>query len=451
MTPPDEIVTPPPVTGWQDRPADPPLREVFASIAVRTSGPGWRRMLAFFGPGYLVAVGYMDPGNWATSLAGGSGFGYQLLSVTLLSSLMAILLQALAIRLGIATGRDLAQASRDSYPRPVALVLWGLAELAICATDLAEVIGTAIGLQLLFGIPLVAGVALTAADVLVILLLQNLGFRWLEAFVFSLIIVIAGCFAVQIGLAKPELAAVLAGLVPSTAIISDDKMLPIALGILGATVMPHNLYLHSAVVQTRRIGGSVPEKREAIGFATLDSTLALGLALLVNASILILAAATFHTSGHTEVAEIQDAHKLLAPILGSSGAATLFALALIACGLNSTITATLAGQVVMEGFLNIRLRPWLRRLVTRAIAILPALLVTIWAGPSATARLLILSQIVLSLQLPFAVIPLITLTASRSRMGELIAPRWLSSLAALIAVVIVLLNIQLIAITVRGG
>ena len=435
---------------WPTPVAEPPLSEVFASVAIRKTGSFWRRMFAFMGPGYLVAVGYMDPGNWATSLAGGSAFGYTLLSVVVLSSLMAILLQALAIRLGLATGRDLAQACRDAYPKPAAAALWVLAEIAICATDLAEVIGTAIGLQLLFGIPLILGIVITAADVLLILLLQNLGFRWLEAFVFALILVVAGCFGVQIALAHPDVSAILGGLIPTTEIITNEKMLPIALGILGATVMPHNLYLHSSVVQTRRIGDSLAEKREAIGFATLDSTIALGFALLVNASILILAAATFHNAGHTEVAEIQDAHKLLAPILGGEGAATLFALALIACGLNSTITATLAGQVVMEGFLRIRLKPWLRRMVTRLIAIVPALLVTLWAGPSATAKLLIVSQIVLSLQLPFAVVPLITMTANRGRMGELVSPRWMSVLAGAIAIVIVVLNTELIWIAVRG-
>ena len=436
-------------SGWRRERGDPALSDVHASIRVPTA-PGLRRLFAFLGPGYLVAVGYMDPGNWATSLAGGSRFGYALLAVALLSNLMAILLQALCARLGIATGRDLAQACRDSFPRPVAWALWALAEFAICATDLAEVIGTAIGLNLLFGIPLELGVILTAADVFLILWLQNLGFRWIEAFIVSLLGVIAACFATQIALADPDWGAVIRGFAPTTQIVTNPEMLYLALGILGATVMPHNLYLHSAIVQTRRIGNTLQDKRDAVRLGTIDSTVALMFALLVNASILILAAATFNRTGDTEVAELGQAHTMLMPLLGSAVAPSLFALALLCCGLNSTVTATLAGQAVMEGFLDIRLPPWLRRLVTRMIAIVPAAVVTIAYGESGTAKLLILSQVVLSLQLPFAVVPLVLFTASRRKMGELLAPRWVTVLAVLTAAVIIALNLKLLADFVLG-
>jgi manganese transport protein len=392
----------------------------------------------------------MDPGNWATDIAGGSAFGYTLLSVILLSNLMAILLQALAARLVIATGRDLAQACRDHYTRPVALALWLACELAIIACDLAEVIGTAIALQLLFGLPLVWGVCLTAVDVLLILMLQHRGFRYLEAFVISLLIIIAGCFAVEIALSQPVLGDVLAGFVPSPEVVTNPAMLYIAIGILGATVMPHNLYLHSAIVQTRRFEPTETGRREAIRYATIDSTVALMLALFINAAILIVAAATFHTAGQFEIAEIQDAYHLLSPMLGASFASTLFAVALLASGQNSTITATLAGQIVMEGFLRIRLPAWMRRLVTRLLAIIPAVAVAAVYGESGTAKLLVLSQVILSLQLPFAVIPLVRLTSDREKMGPFVSPRWAVILAWLVAAVIVSLNAKLLFDVVFG-
>src|SRR6187551_580096 len=436
--------------GWRRDRGRPPLAEVFGSIATRPSGSLGKKLLAFLGPGYLVAVGYMDPGNWATSLAGGSKFGYALLTIALLSNLMAILLQALCARLGIGSGRDLAQACRDAFPRIVAYPLWFLAEIAICATDLAEVIGTAIGLNLLFGIPLEIGVILTALDVFLILWMQNLGFRWIEAFIVAMLGVIAACFAVQIALADPEWGAVIRGFAPTTQIVTNPEMLYLALGILGATVMPHNLYLHSGVVQTRRYGDSIADRREAITLATVDSTVALMFALLINASILILAAATFNKIGKTDVAELEQVHSFLAPLLGSAWAPTLFGIALLCCGLNSTVTATLAGQIVMEGFIDIRLPPWARRLTTRAIAIVPAALVTIWYGESGTAKLLILSQVILSLQLPFAVVPLVMFTADRRKMGELTAPRWVTVFAVLIAAIIIILNLKLLSDFVLG-
>ena len=432
------------LTGWRRPRGRPALAEVFGSIATSPSASRLGKLLAFLGPGYLVAVGYMDPGNWATALAGGSKFGYALLPAAILSSLMAILLQALCARLGVASGRDLAQACRDAFPPWMAGPLWLLAELAICATDLAEVIGTAIGLNLLFGIPLEIGVLITAADVFLILGMQRLGFRYVEAFVITMLGIIALCFGIQIALAQPQWAAVIHGLLPTHDIVTNPEMLYIALGILGATVMPHNLYLHSAIVQTRRFGDTPAEKREAIGLATMDSTLALLFALVINASILILAAAVFYKSGRTDIAELGQAHSLLRPLLGATIAPSLFAVALLCCGLNSTITATLSGQVVMEGFLDIRLPPWARRLITRAIAIAPAAAVTIWFGESGTARLLILSQVILSLQLPFAMVPLVMFTADRGKMGAFRAPRWMTLLAALTAAVIIVLNFKLI-------
>jgi manganese transport protein len=432
------------ISGWRRQRGRASLSEVFGSIATRPSGSYGRKLVAFLGPGYLVAVGYMDPGNWATSLAGGSKFGYALLTVALLSNLMAILLQALCARLGIGAGRDLAQACRDAFPRAVSWPLWVLAEVAICATDLAEVIGTAIGLNLLFGIPLELGVLITALDVFIILWMQNLGFRWIEAFVVALLGVITVCFAIQIAMADPDWGAVIRGFAPTTQVVSNPEMLYLALGILGATVMPHNLYLHSGVVQTRRFGSSTEDRREAINLATVDSTIALMFALLINASILILAAATFHKIGKTDVAELDQAHSFLAPLLGSAIAPTLFGIALLCCGLNSTVTATLSGQIVMEGFLDIRLPPWARRLITRGIAIVPAAIVTIWYGEKGTAQLLILSQVILSLQLPFAIVPLVMFTADRRKMGDLIAPRWVTALAALTALVIITLNVKLL-------
>ena len=434
---------------WQRERGESSLSDVYASVGAKGGGNA-RRFAAFMGPGYLVATGYMDPGNWATALAGGSSFGFALLSVALISNIMAILLQLLCAPLGIATGRDLAQACRDAFPKPVAFVLWLLAELAICATDLAEVIGTAIGLNLLFGIPLEIGVLITALDVFLILALQRLGFRWIEAFVIALLLVIAACFAVQLAFAKPDLAHVFAGFVPTTDIVRNPDMLYLALGILGATVMPHNLYLHSAIVQTRRIGDTPGEKREAIRFAGLDSTLALMFALTINASILILAAATFHKAGKVDVAEISDAYTLLAPMLGSPLSAQLFAVALLACGLNSTVTATLAGQVVMEGFLQIRLAPWVRRLTTRLVAIVPAIAVTFLYGKGGPDKLLILSQVVLAAQLPFAIVPLVLFTADRAKMGGLVAPRWLSLCAVVIALVVVALNLKLLGDAMMG-
>jgi manganese transport protein len=429
---------------WRGERGGPSLSDVFGSVKTARKGPLWRKLLAFLGPGYLVAVGYMDPGNWATSLAGGSRFGYALLTVALLSNVMAIVLQSLCTRLGLGAGRDLAQACRDAFPRWVSFPLWLSAELAITATDLAEVIGTAIGLNLLFHIPLGIGVVLTAADVFLILALQAFGFRWIEAFVVAMLGIIAGCFAIQIALAHPDWFAVLGGFVPRRDILANPEMLYLALGILGATVMPHNLYLHSGLVQTRFVGEKDSEKREAIRLATIDSSIALCLALTINASILILAAATFHRTGRVDVAQLDEAHSFLAPLLGSTLAPTLFAVALLCCGLNSTITATLSGQIVMEGFLHLRIAPWLRRLVTRMMAIVPAVVVTIMAGEKATGQLLILSQVVLSLQLPFAVVPLVIFTASRRKMGDLVAPRWLTALATVIGALIIALNVKLV-------
>lgn len=440
--PPSGRLDPASKVGWRSARGDAALSDVHRSI--KLGATPWKRFLAFLGPGYMVAVGYMDPGNWATSLAGGSKFGYVLLFVALLSNLMAIVLQSLSARLAIGSGRDLAQACRDAFPRLVTIPLWLAAEVAIIATDVAEVIGTAIGLNLLFGIPLELGVLITALDVFLILWLQRRGFRKLEGFVVALLALIAVCFGIQIVLANPDWAAVLHGFAPTTEILHNPEMLYLALGILGATVMPHNLYLHSAIVQTRNWGDGIEEKREALRFATIDSTVALMFALSINAAILILAAASFHASGQTEVAELSDAHKLLGPLLGAGIAPMLFAVALLACGLNSTVTATLAGQAVMEGFLQIRLAPWLRRLITRGIAILPAAGVTIFYGAEGTGRLLILTQVVLSLQLSFAVVPLVMFTASRAKMGELVAPRWLGALAWLVAVVIVALNLKLL-------
>jgi manganese transport protein len=436
--------------GWRSARGEPSLANVFGSVRVTRDGSFWRKLVAFLGPGYLVAVGYMDPGNWATSLAGGSRFGYALLAVALISNIMAIVLQALCTRLGVGSGRDLAQACRDAYAAWLAWPLWLFAEIAISATDLAEIIGTAIGLSLLFGIPLKIGVLITAVDVFVILALQAIGFRWVEVFVVALLGIIAACFAVQIAMADPDWGAVIRGFAPSVDIVANRDMLYLALGILGATVMPHNLYLHSGLVQTRGYGETDDDKREAIKLATIDSTLALCLALTINASILILAAATFHKAGHVDVAELDQAHAFLAPLLGSALAPTLFGIALLCCGLNSTVTATLAGQIVMEGFINIKVAPWLRRLITRAIAIVPAALVTIWYGEKGAGQLLIFSQVVLSLQLPFAVVPLVMLTASRAKMGVFVASRWLTVTAAMIATIIIVLNAKLVFDFVAG-
>jgi manganese transport protein len=434
--------------GWRRSRVAPSLAEVYRSIPVDGTST-WRKMLAFAGPGYLVAVGYMDPGNWATDLAGGSQFGYTLLSVILLSNLMAVLLQGLSSKLGIVTGRDLAQACRDHYSKPVSFMLWVGCELAIAACDLAEVIGSAIALNLLFNIPLTLGVVLTGLDVLLLLYLQHKGFRVLEAMVIVLVATVGLCFLFEMFLSRPEIGPMLRGFLPDRRIVSDSSMLYIAIGILGATVMPHNLYLHSSIVQTRRYEETADGKTEAVRFAFIDSTIALSMALFINAAILIVAAATFHKSGHSDVAEIQDAYKLLTPLLGA-GASTVFALALLASGQNSTLTGTLAGQIVMEGFLNIRIRPWLRRLITRMIAIVPAVLTAIFYGESGTARLLIFSQVILSLQLSFAVFPLVRFTSDKDKMGKFVNAPWLKGLAYTVAGVIAVLNGWLLVTTVRG-
>ncbi|WP_294282376.1 Nramp family divalent metal transporter [uncultured Sphingomonas sp.] len=414
------------------------------SVSVPTGGSGWRRLAAFMGPGFLVAVGYMDPGNWATDIAGGSAFGYTLLSVILLSNLMAIVLQALSARLGVASGLDLAQACRAYYSRPVSFALWALAEVAIIACDLAEVLGTAIALKLLFGIPLVWGVILTALDVFLILALQRYGFRKIEAFIIALLVIIAGCFAFELFHAKPDVSAMLAGLVPSPGIVTDPGKLYLAIGILGATVMPHNLYLHSSIVQTRAFEPTDAGKAEAARMATIDGTIALGLAFFINAAILVTAAAVFHTAGRTEVAEIDEAYRLLAPMMGVGAASVVFGIALLASGQNSTVTGTLAGQIVMEGFLQLRLPVWLRRLVTRLLAIVPAVIVVGASGDGGATRLLVLSQVILSLQLPFAVVPLVLFTGQSRVMGRFVSPRWLRLLAWLIAAIIIGLNLTLL-------
>jgi manganese transport protein len=424
------------------------LPEVHGTVPVPSGF--WRKVFAFAGPGYLVAVGYMDPGNWATDIAGGARYGYTLLSVVMISNLMAILLQAMAARLGIASGRDLAQACRDSYSRPVVLALWALAELAIAATDLAEVLGAAIALNLLFGLPILVGVVLTAFDVLVVLYLQQRRFRYVEVLVVLLILGIAGAFTVELWLSRPAFGEVLAGFIPTSRILLDKDMLYIALGILGATVMPHNLYLHSSIVQTRRYGDGDDDRASAIRFATLDSTVALSSALFINAAILIVAAATFHGTGYEHIADIDDAYVMLTPLLGTTLASTLFALALLFAGQNATITGTLSGQIVMEGFLSLRLRPWLRRVITRLIAIVPAVVVIAWYGESGTGPLLILSQVVLSLQLPFAVFPLLQFTSDRGRMGRFALPLWMRVLAWPVAVVIAALNAWLLYQTIAG-
>src|SRR5471032_1175119 len=397
--------------GWRLPSSNLSLPEVYKSVTIPEGAGFWRKMFAFAGPGYLVAVGYMDPGNWATDLAGGAKYGYTLLSVIMISNLMAILLQALSARLGIASGRDLAQACRDSYSRTTVIVLWLLCEVAIAACDLAEVIGAAIALNLLFGLPLVWGVCLTALDVLIVLFLQHRGFRYVEALVVGLILMIAGCFAIELWLAKPIWTDVAVGFIPTPGVLRDPGLLYIAIGILGATVMPHNLYLHSSIVQTRRYGDSQFSRREAINFASIDSAVALMFALFINAAILVMAAATFHGTGHQDVAEIGDAYQLLSPLLGTTMASVLFAVALLCSGQNATLTGTLAGQIVMEGFINLRIRPWLRRLITRLIAIVPAVIVIAIYGDRGTGPLIILSQVILSLQLPFAVFPLVMFTS----------------------------------------
>jgi manganese transport protein len=436
-------------TGLLPRPVLPSLPEAHRTIPVR-SGASWvRKMLAFAGPGYLVAVGYMDPGNWATDIGGGAKFGYTLLSVVLISNVMAMFLQALAAKLGIAGGRDLAQACREHYSRRTSFVLWVVCELAIAACDLAEVLGSAVALKLLFGVPLVLGVILTGLDVLIVLALQGRGFRLIEAFVVTLIASIAVCFAYEIFIAQPLWLEAARGFVPRADILRNREMLYIAIGILGATVMPHNLYLHSSIVQTRAFGAGVRDRREALRFAVLDSTLALGFALFINAAILVLGAAAFHTRGMVNVAEISDAFKLLSPVLGASVASTVFAVALLASGQNSTLTGTLAGQIVMEGFLDLRLKPWVRRLITRGLAILPAVLVIGFMGESKVTWLLILSQVILSFQLPFAVIPLIQFTNDKTRMGEFVNGRVTAIVAWVMAAAILFFNGELVYLTLR--
>ena len=429
----------------------PSLPEVYRSVPIAGGASFLRKMLAFAGPGYLVAVGYMDPGNWATDIGGGSQFGYALLSVVILSSLMAIFVQALSAKLGVASGRDLAQACRESYSRPVGLALWLLGEIAIAACDLAEVLGSAVALKLLFGIPLLAGVLITGTDVLIVLALQGRGFRWIEALVIALIATIAACFAYELFVAEPLWREAATGLVPPLRLLHDRDMLYLAIGILGATVMPHNLYLHSSIVQTRAFGLGSPQKREAIRFATLDSTIALGFSLFVNAAILILGAAAFHHRGLTTVADISQAYKLLTPVLGAGLASTLFAAALLCSGQNSTLTGTLAGQVVMEGFLSLQIKPWLRRLITRSAAIIPAALVIGIAGETRAMGLLILSQVILSFQLPFALVPLVQFTGDKRRMGEFTNSWWVAALAWFTAAVIIALNALLIFLIFRGN
>src|SRR6476646_7847000 len=439
-----------PVRIWRRSSGAVSLPEVHRTVVVPVTASFWRKLIAFSGPGFLVAVGYMDPGNWATDLAGGAKFGYSLLAVIMVSNFMAILLQHFCIKLGIVTGRDLAQACRDHYSTPVVWFLWILCEIAIAACDLAEVVGSAIGLQLLFGIPLVWGCAITALDVLAVLYLQHKGFRYVEALVVVLILTIGGCFALELFFAKPSLPGILLGFVPSTDILRNQEMLYVSIGILGATVMPHNLYLHSSIVQTRKYTDSVESKREAIRFATLDSTIALMFALFINGAILVMAAAAFHGTGHQNVADIGDAYQLLTPLMGTSMASILFAVALLCSGQNATLTGTLAGHIVMEGFVNIRLRPWLRRLIPRLVAIVPAWIGVALYGERGSGNLLILSQVILSLQLPFAVFPLVMFTSEWHKMGEFANPGWVKALAWTVAVIIGALNVYLLYQTFVG-
>ena len=420
------------------------LPESFSSVKVPVGGPFWKKMMAYLGPGMMIAVGYMDPGNWSTDISGGAQFGYGLLSVVLLSNIFAMLLQHLSLKLGIVTEMDLAQACKNFLNPVVNFILWIFCEIAIAATDLAEVLGTAIALNLLFGIPLIWGIVITVVDVFIILLLQNRGFRLLESVVAGFIFIIMFCFGYEIFMSRPELAPLLHGLLPKQEIITNPSMLYIAIGILGATVMPHNLYLHSSIVQTRNYERTESGKRDAVKFATIDSTASLMLAFFINAAILIVAAATFHKTGNQNVADIYDAHRMLEPILGTSFASIAFAIALLASGQNSTVTGTLAGQIVMEGFLNIRLKPWLRRLITRLIAVIPALVITILYGERGTADLLVFSQVVLSMQLGFAVVPLIIFTSHKGKMGRFANGNFIKLISWSIAVLIIMLNLYLI-------
>ncbi len=440
---PQDGAGPKPHSGWRQEVRTPSLPEVHSSVPV-SKGGFWRKMLAFSGPGMMVAVGYMDPGNWATDLAGGAQFGYTLLSVVLISNFMAILLQHLALKLGIVTGRDLAQACRDHYSRPVGLFLWVICEIAIAACDLAEVIGSAIALNLLFGIPLIVGVVLTALDVVVVLFLQNKGFRYLEALVASLILLIGSCFLYEIIASGPPIGPLLAGFVPTPQVVTNPAMLYVAIGILGATVMPHNLYLHSSIVQTRAFERTDEGKSMAIRFATIDSTFSLLFAFFINAAILIVSAAAFHGTEYSDVADIADAYRLLTPVLGVQLATTAFAVALLASGQNSTLTGTMAGQIVMEGFLDLRLRPWVRRLLTRLVAIVPAVIVAALYGERGVGELLVLSQVVLSMQLSFAVIPLVLFTSDRRKMGRFANSPLLTVAAWFVTIIIVVLNVYLL-------
>ncbi|AZI22391.1 divalent metal cation transporter [Chryseobacterium taklimakanense] len=435
---------------WRQERSSDSLAEVFSSVEVPKNANFWRKLIAFLGPGLMISVGYMDPGNWATDIAGGAQFGYTLLSVILISNLFAIVLQHLSLKLGIVAERDLAQACKDHFHPVVNFILWVFCEIAIAAMDLAEVLGTAIALNLLFGIPLTWGVAITIIDVFVILLLQAKGFRWLESVVGGLIFIILICFGYQIIISKPEIFPILRGLVPQKEIVSNPSMLYIAIGILGATVMPHNLYLHSSIVQTRNYERTDEGKKEAIKFATIDSTASLLLAFFINAAILIVAAATFHTSGNKDIADIYDAHRMLEPLLGTSVASIAFAVALLASGQNSTLTGTLAGQIVMEGFLNLKLKPWLRRLITRLIAVIPAFFVTLFYGEKGTSELLVLSQVILSMQLSFAVIPLVMFTNDKLKMGRLVNKKWFRILVWIISMIIVILNLYLLFETFSG-
>jgi manganese transport protein len=438
------------VQAWRREVTTPSLSEVHSSVPVPHTASFWRKLLAFSGPGLMISVGYMDPGNWATDLAGGAQFGYTLLSVILISNFMAILLQHLSLKLGVVTGRDLAQACRDHYSKPASFALWVLCEIAIAACDLAEVIGSAIALNLLFGIPLVVGVFITAFDVMIVLFLMNRGFRILESLVAGLIVLIGSCFAYEMIVSSPSISGILGGLLPTPEIIANPAMLYIAIGILGATVMPHNLYLHSSIVQTRAFSRDDTGKKLAIKFGTIDSTAALLCAFFINAAILILSAAAFYGTEYQNVADINDAFNLLTPVLSAPLASILFAVALLASGQNSTLTGTLAGQIVMEGFLDIRLRPWLRRLITRLVAIVPAAIVAGLYGERGVGELLILSQVILSLQLGFAVVPLVMFTSDRQKMGQFTNALWLKLTAWLITAIIVLLNAYLLVQTLSG-
>src|SRR5881398_3319635 len=440
-----------PVRIWRRSTGAVSLPEVHRSVVVPVTASFWRKLIAFSGPGFLVAVGYMDPGNWATDLAGGAQFGYSLLAVIMVSNFMAILLQHLCVKLGVATGRDLAQACRDHYSTPVVWFLWIICELAISACDLAEVVGSAIGLQLLFKIPLVWGCLITASDVMLVLYLQTKGFRYIEAIVIALIAIIGSCFAAELIFSKPSMTGILSGFVPGPHIVVNQGMLYVSIGILGATVMPHNLYLHSSIVQTRKFEQTPGGRREAIKFATIDSSLALMFALFINAAILVVSAAVFHWSGHQDVAEIQDAYKLLSPLLGVGMGSVLFAVALLASGQNSTLTGTLAGQIVREGFLNIRITPWLRRLITRLIAIIPAVFVIGIFGEGKTTELLIASQVVLSMQLGFAVWPLMRFTGEKAKMGKFANRLWIRILGWTVAWIIIVLNVKLLMDTFLPG